>query len=492
MLLAWCVGCVAVFQPAGSGAGPSAPMVSAVVGADGVPGDLAAYVARDDGAFSWKHESTFQGDGVTVYHLRMTSQKWRTEAEVDHPLWTHWVSVAVPDRVEHSTGILLIGGGRRRAEPVAVPPAEMLMIVRGSGAVVVHVDNVPNQPLVFAGETRERFEDGLLAHTWNLAMASGEAEWIGRFPMVKSAVRAMDAAEAFLKEGPEGGFTGPAERAGAGPRVDGWFVTGASKRGWTAWLTAAVDGRVKAIAPIVIDVLNLPAQTPHHFASYGFWAPALKDYEEAGVARKFGTPELNAVIRHEDPLSYMPRLTMPKYIVTAGGDEFFPADSARHYVDAVSPEWRMRTVPNAGHNLRGSAAPLEVLGFYKAFVRGVPRPEVAWTHRVETRDGVEADVLEVRVGAEPVMVQAWRVDNPKARDFRIGETGRTWTAERLSAVDEGGRVFVARVPRPAEGWRAYFVECVFAGGKATDPAMVFTTRVYVTPDTLPFAGVKPE
>ena len=78
--------------------------------------------------------------------------------------------------------------------------------------------------------------------------------------MTKAVVRAMDTVTAFCAS--------PGRRAHA--QVDKFVVSGASKRGWTTWTTAAVDRRVVAIVPIVIDVLNVEPSFDHHCRAYGF------------------------------------------------------------------------------------------------------------------------------------------------------------------------------------------------------------------------------
>ena len=48
----------------------------------------------------------------------------------------------------------------------------------------------------------------------------------------------------------------------------------------------------------------------------------------------------------------------------------------------------------------------------------------------------------------------------------------------------GPNTWVARVPKPAKGWTAFFVEMTFpAGGKYP---LKFTTEVQVIPDVLPY------
>lgn len=444
---------------------------------------LEKYVRFDDGAFHWAHHSAVPLEGATLHHLRMTSQQWRTEKEVDRPLWKHWVSIGVPDAPRSDLAILVIGGGRHRDEPPAGAPRELEMLLKASGAVVVYVDNIPNQPLKLEGETEERVEDGLLARTWVLAMRDDDASWIGRFPMVKAAVKAMDAADQYLAtlKSPDGRSLRPS----------GYFVVGASKRGWTTWLTGAVDQRVKGIAPMVIDVLNMQAHTPHHWRSYGFWAPALRDYENNGIPAKFGSPELNRVIAHEDPLFYLPRVAnIPKYLVNATGDEFFPTDSLRHYEDKIPGVWRARCVPNAGHSLRNSTAPLDILAFYRAVAAGKKLPDVAWTSEPGT-DG-HADVVTLHASEKPLSVTLWEVTNEKARDFRFNNGASAW-ADTILAPTSGSELdYRASVTRPAAGYKAYLLEARFAGVNGAAEPLVFTSRVYITPDTLPFDLPKPK
>lgn len=451
--------------------------------AQAAPGEVFAlqrYVSFDDGAFAWSKESEQAVDGGTVHHLRLTSQRWRSAGEVDRPLWRHWVTVAVPDRVTRRTAILVIGGGRHADSPPARAPRELLMLLRAAGAVVVYVDNVPNQPLQLEGDGRDRWEDGLVARSWRLAMRDDDASWIVRFPMVKSAARAMDAAEAHLR-----GLAAATGREEVVPT--GFFAVGASKRGWTAWLLAAVDPRIRGIAPLVIDVLNIPAHTAHHWASYGFWAPALRDYNENEISKFFGSPQLRRITAHEDPAEYLGRVEhLPRLIVTAAGDEFFPADSFRHYHSLLRGVWRLRTVPNASHSLSGTAAPLETLAFYQAVDSGTRIPEIDWTHE----PGERADRLVVRCSIRPAAVRLWQADNPTARDFRLETTGREWTGTDLEPSDPDGLSWVASVEKPDKGWRAYLVECAFTGPSGLP--LVFTTRVHITPDTLPFADKRME
>ena len=158
--------------------------------------------------------------------------------------------------------------------------------------------------------------------------------------MTKSAVRAMDAITAFM-----------ASPAGGAHRVARFVVSGASKRGWTTWTTAAVDRRVIAIAPEVIDLLNVEPSFVHHWQAYGKWSEAVQDYVDRGLMDWIGTPTFRALMQIEEPYEYRNRLTMPKLLLNAAGDQFFLPDSSRFYFDDLPGEKLLRYIPNADHSL---------------------------------------------------------------------------------------------------------------------------------------------
>jgi PhoPQ-activated pathogenicity-related protein len=129
--------------------------------------------------------------------------------------------------------------------------------------------------------------------------------------------------------------------AGGGVTVDKFVVAGGSKRGWTTWLVGAVDPRVMAIMPMVIDALNSEVITRDHFEAYGFFSPALKVYVNHGLfPRRIGKPEYKAVLDIEDPYNYRnrPALKTPKFLINAAGDEFFLPDNSVFYYPGLPEE----------------------------------------------------------------------------------------------------------------------------------------------------------
>src|SRR5262249_55977885 len=220
-------------------------------------------------------------------------------------------------------------------------------------------------------------------------------------PMVKSAVRAMDTVTALL-----------ASDAGGKAAINKFVVAGGSKRGWTTWLTGVVDRRGVAIGPIGIDVLNVRACPINHFCAYGFWAPALGDYDRHKIHERSDSPRYAALLRIEDPYFYRDRLTLPKFIINAAGDQYFPPDSSKFYFDELPGTKYLRYVPNADHSLRGSDARESILAFYQAILKGAPLPKFTWKMQP---DGS----IRVQTEDKPLEVNLWQATNPKARDFRL-------------------------------------------------------------------------
>lgn len=429
---------------------------------------LDRYIAQPDSVYGWKLVNTIEGVGYRGYVLELTSQTWRSEKDVDRPVWKHWLTIVKPEKIISNKALLFIGGGKN-GDPAPTKAADRTAkIAVETGTVVADLGMVPNQPLFFAdSKDKGRSEDDLIAYTRVKHFSTKDDFWLVRLAMVKSGVRAMDAIQEFMRSD-----------AGGKTKVDQFVVAGASKRGWTTWLVGTVDKRVVAIMPMVIDALNSEAITKHHFEAYGFFSDALDDYVNHGLfPHKIGTPEYQAVLKIEDPYNYRnrPALKMPKFMINAAGDQFFLPDNSQFYYGDLPEEKHIRYVPNAKHNLAGSDAVESMIAFYQSVLNNKSRPRFSWTKQ---KDGS----LVVKPADQPKEVNLWQAANPNTRDFRLDLIGKAYTSSPLKAEKDGS--YIGRVAKPEKGYTAFFVEMVYDSGGQYP--FKFTTEVSVVPDLLPF------
>lgn len=454
------------------------PPADAAAQIDELPPDvmteLDRYVKTPDPSYAFSLLSTVPGTGYTAYILSMTSQTWRSTTEVDRTLWQHTITIVKPDGAAPGPGILIISGGSNSSAPPTKPSDQLVTIAKGTGSVVVELKQVPNQPLTFTNhDGKPHTEDGIIAFSWAKVMTTGDATWSARFPMVKSAVYAMDTAQKFLGSAAGGSYT-----------LDKFVVVGASKRGWTTWLTAAVDPRVVVAVPLVIDVLNVEKFMKQHVESYGFWANSLYDYHYNRITDHLGTSEMTFMLKNEDPYLFRKRLTMPKYMVNASGDQFFLPDGSQNYFDDLTGEKYLRYVPNADHSLDGTDALEGVLAYFLNFRDGRERPSFTWKFE-------GTDTIRIESKDKPQKVLLWQATNAKARDFRVEQIGKVWTSTELAEQGTAGSgVYVGKVTAPPQGYTAYFIEMAYPSGQIYP--LKFTSQVRVIPDVRPFAGIDPK
>jgi len=358
----------------------------------------------------------------------------------------------------------------------------------GTGVVGAALFQIPNQPLYFADEQppRGRSEDAMIAWTWNHFIEHpDQPEWLARLPMTKAVVRSMDTLSAFIYKL-------------LGQNVEQFIIAGASKRGWTTWMTGAVDTRIKAMIPLVMDELNFVKNIHHHYRSYGGWTFALNDYYSLNFTSHIDDPVVQQMFDIIDPYVYRDRYTFPKLVIDAGGDEFFlPDDEVYWWSDMVEPKYFLE-VQNAEHSL--ATGIIEVLGAVTAFANGVlddaPLPRFNWT---VSADGTSITVLNDPAYGRPTKVKMYVADSAPGtgrRDFRLVAGYPKphlqlvlWKGRRLQE-DPGGNKWVATVALPSSGWRAFFVHLkypgVSSGVSAVNVPFVFTSYTSIVPQKFPF------
>ena len=440
---------------------------------------LTDFVNAEDEQYSWTIQKIQSKGDLTFVVIDLKSLEWLTPKQVNRPQWQHWLELYIPKNANAETALLYIGGGRNgRAAPEYEDSLEA-MIAKQTRSIVGVLGQVPNQKLIFNGDSIERREDRLLAHAWTQFNHQSDSSWIPLLPMVKSVVRAMDAiSEVTVQEDIDS------------PAISKFVLTGGSKRGWTTWLSAVVDERVVAIVPAVFDALNSATSMQHHFKAYGFWSHAVADYFAEGLLGTINAEQAESFFQVTDPFRYREQLTLPKYIVNATGDEFFLLDSSQFYWDELKGPKYLRYVPNSDHSLEHTDAVQGIATFHWLIQNAHPIPSFEWkwtdTTTVELK-GINGLVSEVN---------KWSSHNPSARDFRLlrkkdsmDTQGPEWRQEIVYQKDSKEEFLDSTIVIEFDvgdtGWYANLVEVVFDVGFKYP--LKLTTNVTISPTTLPFA-----
>lgn len=345
---------------------------------------LKEYVQKEDNFYSWKIDSREEERNFDLYRATLQSQKWKDL------LWKHGISLVVPKEVKYDYVLLLISGSRSGLE-------ELMLCKMLSGSLNLScavLQDVPNQPL-FNG----LYEDEIISYTFLKFIETQDEEWPLLLPMVKSARAAIDTIESIL------------EKTLRKPK--GFIVIGASKRGWTTWLLAAVDKRVVGIAPLVFDNLNFNEQMKHQLECYGDYSEQIQDYTKLGIQKLMYSEVGQKLVQIVDPFSYLEDLTIPKLIVNGTNDRYWTIDSTNLYFDALLGEKYLLYVPNSGHGLEDRRRVINsILAFASSIVLNTSLPKVEIERN---EDGFLTFIYSS--SEEPLYVDSW-ITYSKNMDFR--------------------------------------------------------------------------
>ena len=411
---------------------------------------LKSYINNGDKTFSWEIKDSGKLGNTKVYQVLLTSQKWRGIT------WRHQLTIVVPSAIQYDGAMLFIAGGSDKDEQPNWSKEDKMWPILGAiaaknKAIVALIKQVPNQPL-YDGKT----EDELISYTLHQFKQDKDYSWPLLFPMVKSAVRGMDAIQEFSVKN-------------LNQPVTNFVISGASKRGWTTWLSDAIDdNRVKAIGPMVIDMLNMPKTLRYQLETYGEYSIQIEDYVKLGIPQGTDTQDGKSITAMIDPYSYREKLTVPKIIFIGTNDEYWTADAIKHYYDKIPGKNLIHYVPNAGHDLGGGKQALEALSaFFGLTLQNKEYPVSTW-NVVKGKEGFE---ITVNAKSEDLLDAAVWGTTSADRDFR----NNLWLTRQ---VKPQGSTVKYTIPFVKKGFQAFYIDLKYKdpnGGSYTVSSRIFTT-----------------
>ena len=429
--------------------------------------DLKEFVAQKDGSFRYEIMERGTISKSRWLRLHMVSQRWH-DTDWKHVIWVlapeSWIDAKDdgPDKKQTDSAMLLISGGSWPAEwgeksPEKMEPRGELRLMaaaaESTNCPAIIISQIPFQPMM-----ENRFEDALIAETFRLYLSGQGNDWPLLMPMVRAAVRAMDATQAIAEEE----WKRPIRR---------FTVTGASKRGWTTWLTSAVDPRVDALAPMVIDMLNMPVQMKHQLATWGKYSEQIADYTELQLPKYLATPGGIALQRIVDPFRYRKSLVQPKVLIFGTNDRYWPLDACNLYWNDLQAQKYLLYCPNQPHGITDYPRLVGTLSaLHRSRTGQGDLPKLDWT--IKAANGRHN--ISMKSDVVPSKVELWQAKST-TRDFRDSQ----WTSTTIESTDD--LLHNTVVEAPDQGYSAFFGDWTF---RVEDKMPFhFTTNVQIVDGT---------
>ena len=401
-------------------------------------------------------------EDVELNQYVMTSQYWSPDQLVSPAKWKHDLDIYIPRNTKKHRALIVINDGTNNDDTYNRKPTNFKIntlknIARETDTVVISISNIPNQSLIYQNDQQPVKEDDSVAKSWKLFMEQPKNRQLLplHVPMATAVSQAMRIAKQELKPW----------------KIERFIVTGASKRGWTAWLTAISDPDVEAMVPMVMDFLNIDVTLEHMYRSYGEnWPIAFYPYYAQGIDAIVKTENFSKLLEIEDPFRYQSsiyknRLSIPKYIINASGDDFYVPDNSKFYYDQLQGVKSLRVAPNSDHGGILNIAEHSLISFINRYQNEKLLAPL--------ESHVKNNMLTITFREKPIKIIRWTAINTTARDFRYA-CGIKYKATDLQ-IPSKNRLEVPLTYK-GEGWEATFVEVTF------NDEYVSTTQVYITPD----------
>jgi PhoPQ-activated pathogenicity-related protein len=218
---------------------------------------------------------------------------------------------------------------------------------------------------------------------------------------------------------------------------------------------------VKAIAPLVIDTLNMMSQMEHQKRSFGAYSDQIADYTERGLVPIPNTDLAHGLWKMVDPYSYRDRINQPKFLILGNNDPYWTVDALNLYWDGLKGDKYVSYVPNAGHDLSqdgkkdNHGRALASLGaFARLIIEDKPLPKLTWKcDEINGKCRIFASADQA-----PSAVRMWRAE-ATTKDFRQSR----WVSTPIMANGGGIESTVER----AAAYQAFYLDFDYDAGGST-------------------------